>query len=199
MIPTTTTTTTTGTTSGTTSSTMSSTMSSTTSSTKTTHVLLDGPLGPLRLVGDGEHLTGVYFETHRHAPADLGTTTALQDADPVLQSAAEQLTDYLAGRRTGFDLPVRVPGTEFQRRVWDALLLIPYGQTWSYGQLAARIGQAGAARAVGLANGRNPVSIVVPCHRVVGSAGAITGYGGGVGRKQALLDLERRVAGGSLF
>ena len=97
-------------------------------------------------------------------------------------------------QRQDFDLPVTAAGTDFQQRVWALLRTIPYGRTWSYGQLAAALGQPGASRAVGLANGRNPVSIVVPCHRVVGSDGAITGYGGGVARKQKLLDLERGAA-----
>lgn len=164
-----------------------------------THVVVDSPAGPLTLVSDGTHLAGVYFTGHRHAPADLGTEVALEEAPAVLRAAAEQLGEYFAGTRTEFDLPVAPTGTDFQRRVWALLRQIPYGQTWSYGQLAARLGQPGASRAVGLANGRNPVSIVVPCHRVVGSTGAITGYGGGVERKQLLLDLERRATSDALF
>lgn len=154
------------------------------------HTLIDSPVGPLRLASDGEHLTGVFFAQHRHAPEDLGEQVAPEVAPQVLRDAADQLGEYFGGERRDFDLPTAAEGTDFQRRVWAALETIPYGQTWSYGQLAAAVGQPGAARAVGLANGKNPVSIVVPCHRVVGSDGSITGYGGGVARKQQLLDLE---------
>lgn len=117
----------------------------------------------------------------------------------MLRLAARQLKDYFAGERTTFDLPLGAVGTEFQHRVWRALAEIPYARTWSYADLAARVGSPGASRAVGLANGRNPISIVVPCHRVVGSDGSLTGYGGGVERKQALLQLEQRVSGASLW
>lgn len=171
----------------------------TTTPPDTTHVTVDSPLGPLRLVTDGEHLTGVFFTEHRHAPTDLGAEVALDNAPEVLRDSASQLGEYFAGGRTSFDLPLAAHGTDFQHRVWAALQRIPYGQTWSYGQLAKELGSPGASRAVGLANGRNPISIVVPCHRVVGASGAITGYGGGVARKQTLLELERRVAGHALF
>lgn len=156
-----------------------------------TRTTVDSPVGPLALVSDGEHLTGVFFQEHRHAPADLGDVVPLEQAPPVVRAAAAQLEEYFRGDRQDFDLPVAATGTDFQQRVWALLRTIPYGRTWSYGQLAVALGQPGAARAVGLANGRNPVSIVVPCHRVVGSTGSITGYGGGVARKQQLLDLER--------
>ena len=156
-----------------------------------TRITVDSPVGPLALVSDGEHLTGVYFEEHRHAPVDLGDDVPLDRAPQVLRDAATQLEEYFRGERQEFDVPVAATGTDFQHRVWALLRTILYGQIWSYGQLAAALGQPGASRAVGLANGRNPVSIVVPCHRVVGSTGAITGYGGGVARKQQLLDLER--------
>lgn len=163
------------------------------------HLVVDSPVGPLTLVSDGTHLTGVWFTEHRHAPADVGRQVQAGEAPAVLRDAARQLAEYFAGTRTEFDLPVAATGTEFQQRVWALLRQIPYGRTRSYGQLAAELGQPGASRAVGLANGRNPVSIVVPCHRVVGSSGAITGYGGGVERKQVLLDLERGVAADALF
>ncbi|GAA5167032.1 methylated-DNA--[protein]-cysteine S-methyltransferase [Ornithinimicrobium tianjinense] len=172
-------------------STEGDTMSTTSPTPRHTRVTIDSPVGPLALVSDGEHVTGVFFETHKHAPADLGTEVALEDAPAVLRSAAEQLAEYFRGERQEFDLPVAAVGTEFQRRVWALLRTIPYGQTWSYGQLATALGQPGASRAVGLANGRNPISIIVPCHRVVGADGSITGYGGGIERKQHLLDLER--------
>ncbi|MDO5629275.1 MAG: methylated-DNA--[protein]-cysteine S-methyltransferase [Mobilicoccus sp.] len=152
------------------------------------HCTLPSPLGPLTLVADDGALVGVYMAGHRHAPTDHGPVD--EEAAP-LPEARRQLTEYFAGARQGFDLPVRSPGTEFQQRVWAALERIPYGETWSYARLATEIGNPKAARAVGLANGRNPVSIVVPCHRVVGASGALTGYGGGVENKRILLDLER--------
>ena len=157
----------------------------------TVHLTTDSPVGPLRLVSDGELLTGVFFAEHRHAPDDLGGQVDEAQAPPVLRETVRQLREYFAGERTDFDLPTGAPGTDFQQRVWARLRDIPYGRTWSYGELAQALGRPGAARAVGLANGRNPLSIVVPCHRVVGADGAITGYGGGVERKQRLLDLER--------
>lgn len=163
------------------------------------HLCIDSPVGTLRLTTDGEQLTGVWFSEHRHAPPDLGSEVPEADAPPVLIEAARQLREYFAGTRTGFELPLSGAGTTFQQRVWSALTRIPYGTTWSYGQLADEVGSPGAARAVGMANGRNPISIIVPCHRVVGASGAITGYGGGVARKQVLLDLERRVAGETLW
>ena len=107
------------------------------------------------------------------------------------RQAARELTEYFEGKRRAFDVPLDMRGTDFQKRAWDALLSIPYGETRSYGQQAAMLGNPQASRAVGLANGSNPVSIIVPCHRVVGSNGKLTGYGGGLPRKQALLDLER--------
>ena len=165
----------------------------------TLHLTIDSTLGLLRLASDGEHLTGVYFAEHRHAPQELGAEVDEAQAPAVLLTAARQLREYLAGERTEFDLPLAAEGTDFQQRVWGVLRTIPYGTTWSYGDLARALGQPGASRAVGLANGRNPISIVVPCHRVIGSTGAITGYGGGVERKQQLLDLERSASAPALF
>jgi methylated-DNA-[protein]-cysteine S-methyltransferase len=131
------------------------------------------------------------MQQQRHRPA----TETFGEPDAALFGAAvDQLREYFTGQRTKFDLPMALHGTTFQRRVWAALQDIPYGGTVSYGQLADRIGQPTASRAVGLANGRNPISIVVPCHRVVGATGSLTGYGGGIERKQHLLDFERRVA-----
>jgi methylated-DNA-[protein]-cysteine S-methyltransferase len=127
------------------------------------------------------------MEDHRHRPA---LPPAAEAPDAVLRAVSGQLEEYFAGERRAFDLPVRLAGSAFQRRVWEALSGIGYGETISYGELARRIGRPGAARAVGLANGRNPVSIVVPCHRVIGSGGALTGYGGGLERKARLLALE---------
>ena len=165
----------------------------------TVHLTVDSPVGPLRLTSDGTHLTGVYFAEHRHAPDDLGEEVSVDASPRVLTEAAAQLRAYFAGERNDFDLPLAADGTDFQQRVWAALRTIPYGATWSYGELAAQLGRPGAARAVGLANGRNPISIVVPCHRVVGSDGSITGYGGGLLRKQTLLDLERSRSADALF
>lgn len=159
------------------------------------HVVMDSPIGPLMLVADGAALACVYMTDHRHAPDEA----AFGPADPgpgpqadVLAETERQLTEYFAGTRTEFDLPLAMPGTAFQQRVWAGLREIPYGETISYGELARRLGQPNASRAVGLANGRNPISIIVPCHRVVGSTGRLTGYGGGLDRKARLLDLERQ-------
>ncbi|HEX8104378.1 MAG TPA: methylated-DNA--[protein]-cysteine S-methyltransferase [Solirubrobacteraceae bacterium] len=142
------------------------------------------PIGDLLLLSDGEALTGLFM-------APWTADAAWRRADEAFAAAREQLDAYFAGERTDFDLPLAPSGTGFQLRVWAALRTIPYGETTSYGALAAQIGAPGAARAVGLANGRNPVSIVVPCHRVIGAGGALTGYGGGLERKRTLLDLER--------
>jgi methylated-DNA-[protein]-cysteine S-methyltransferase len=159
----------------------------------TTH---PSPIGELTLVGDGAALTGVYMTSHRHRPPL--PAGALRDDAPFAQ-ARTQLDEYFAGARTGFDLPLQMEGTPFQLTVWRALLDIDYGQTESYGELARRIGRPDASRAVGLANGRNPLSIVVPCHRVIGASGSLTGYGGGVERKRFLLDLEAGAAELSFF
>ncbi len=156
-----------------------------------THAVTDSPIGPLTLVGWEGTLTALYMGDHRHAPdpADFGPRH-----DDGFGVAIEQLAEYFAGERTRFDLPTEARGTPFQRQVWAALTTIAYGTTTTYGALANAIGRPGASRAIGLANGRNPLSIIVPCHRVIGANGALTGYGGGIERKAALLDLERRVA-----
>ena len=148
----------------------------------------DSPVGPLVLTSDGTALTGVLFD------AELDPTWSTEPC-AVLDRAAAQLDEYFAGERTEFDLPLEPAGTPFQRSTWLALREIPYAETINYGQLALRVGNPKASRAVGLANGRNPISIVVPCHRVIGADGSLTGYGGGLDRKRLLLDLERRVAG----
>lgn len=164
----------------------------------TTHLVLDTPIGPLLLVGDDTDLSAVWFAEPLRGK-EIGERRERGDAPAPLQETARQLEEYFRGERQDFDLPLAPEGTDFQRRVWDRLRQIPYGQTRSYGQIAAEIGQPRASQAVGAANGRNPLSIVVPCHRVVGSTGAMTGYAGGLERKQTLLDLERRVSGGGLF
>jgi len=113
-----------------------------------------------------------------------------EPADTAFAAAVDQLEEYFAGQRTEFELELELAGTPFQRRMWSALMTIPYGQTRSYGEIAMQLDAPGASRAVGLANGRNPIAIIVPCHRVIGANGKLTGYGGGLSRKRALLDLE---------
>ncbi len=160
------------------------------------HAVVDSPVGPLTLVALGEALTGLYLDEQRYrpAPAAFGEPACDPMTAPFAEAAA-QLREYFDGARTGFDLRLALAGTPFQLRVWAALRSIPYGQTVSYGQLADRLGRPSASRAVGLANGKNPVSIIVPCHRVVGADGSLTGYGGGIDRKRFLLAHERRVSG----
>jgi methylated-DNA-[protein]-cysteine S-methyltransferase len=147
---------------------------------------VESPIGPLLLQSDGTALIGLYMD-----PPPDGLQDGAGDATVgPLPQAARQLDEYFTGRRREFDLPLRLDGTDFQRRVWNVLLEIPYGATWSYGDLARRIGNPKASRAVGLANGRNPLSILVPCHRVIGADGSLTGYGGGLQRKRWLLAHE---------
>ncbi|MHA3775626.1 methylated-DNA--[protein]-cysteine S-methyltransferase [Verrucomicrobiota bacterium sgz303538] len=153
---------------------------------------MESPLGLLRLRGTEHGLTGIFMENHRHGP-EANDQTHWQWDDVMFEESRRQLSEYFSGRRTMFDLAIdrdALGGTPFQRRVWSELEKIPYGVTISYGELAARIGNRGAVRAVGLANGRNPISIVVPCHRVIGANRTLTGYGGGLERKRWLLDLE---------
>jgi methylated-DNA-[protein]-cysteine S-methyltransferase len=156
-----------------------------------THVVADSPIGPLTIVAQDGAITALYMDAQRHAPGPEAFGLPGDPAEEPFATAAAQLADYFAGRRTGFDLPLALAGTAFQRKVWRGLLAIPYGQTVSYGELARRIGSPAASRAVGLANGKNPVAIVVPCHRVIGADGSMTGYGGGLNRKRFLLALER--------
>lgn len=122
---------------------------------------------------------------------DGGDAARSRSTDPLLVEAAEQLDAYFAGDLREFDLPLAPSGTAFQRDVWDAVSAISYGQTASYAEIAAAVGRPAACRAVGAANGRNPLPVIVPCHRIIGAAGALTGYGGGLDRKRSLLDLER--------
>lgn len=151
------------------------------------------PVGSLTLVAQDGALTAIQFGRHTAAPYAEGATR--DDGDATLAEARRQLSAYFAGERTDFSLPLAPRGTPFQRRVWTALERIPYGETVSYGDIAAAIGARGSARAVGAANGANPLPIVVPCHRVVGADGSLTGYGGGMERKKRLLALEARHAG----
>lgn len=155
------------------------------------HTLVATSIGELTLTGDGSHLTGLYFPAHRYPPdaQRLGEYVAL-DKDDVLSCAARQIREYLAGGRRGFDLPLHPGGNDFQESVWRMLLAIPYGSTTTYGDLARRLGNVSLAQQVGQAVGHNPISMVIPCHRVVGHDGGLTGYAGGLDRKRALLDLE---------
>ncbi|CAN5751808.1 methylated-DNA--[protein]-cysteine S-methyltransferase [soil metagenome] len=156
----------------------------------TRHSIIDTALGELTLVAQHDALTGVFFPKHWHLPAttDFGPLVDAAD-DAVFRRATTQFAEYFAGRRTDFDLPVALHGSAVRRRIWDLLTGIPYGETVTYGELAAAVGDSSAWE-VGQAVGRNPVSILVPCHRVIGKDGKLTGYAGGLARKQALLDLE---------
>ncbi len=153
-----------------------------------TTLTIESPLGPLRLVADGDELIGLYLPD-QPGPAAPGAREA---RTPVLARAAAQLAEYFAGERREFDLPLAPRGTGFQLRVWRELARIPYGETRSYGELARAIDQPAASRAVGAANGKNPISIVVPCHRVIAGTGALTGYAGGIAAKRWLLEHEAR-------
>ncbi|MDJ1137075.1 methylated-DNA--[protein]-cysteine S-methyltransferase [Streptomyces iconiensis] len=157
-----------------------------------THTVIDSPVGPLTLVATGGTLAGLYMTDQRHRPPQ--ETFGDPDPEPFAETVA-QLDEYFSRVRTEFTVPLAPEGTAFQLRVWEQLRRIPYGETVTYGELAEAIGRPSAARAVGLANGRNPLSIIVPCHRVIGSTGSLTGYGGGLERKRQLLGLERRARG----
>ncbi|WP_258564022.1 methylated-DNA--[protein]-cysteine S-methyltransferase [Streptomyces himalayensis] len=159
------------------------------------HTVMDSPYGPLTVVLTDGVLSGLYMTGQRHRPPE----ESFGDRDNTAFAFAEiatQLKAYFAGELKEFTLPLHLHGTPFQRTVWEQLRKIPYGETRSYGELAHELGNPKASRAVGLANGRNPVGIIVPCHRVVGADGSLTGYGGGLERKQQLLDFER---GAGLF
>ncbi len=145
------------------------------------------PLGRVLVFTAGDELIGLHFDAHARTP-ELGGRTSGSGA--TLNAVAEQLDEYFREVRTGFDLPLRLEGTPFQLAVWSALREIPFGQTSTYAEVAARIGRPRAVRAVGAANGRNPISIVVPCHRLIGANGDLTGYGWGLERKRSLLELE---------
>ncbi|SDY44872.1 methylated-DNA-[protein]-cysteine S-methyltransferase [Amycolatopsis xylanica] len=155
-----------------------------------THAVLDSPIGKLTCVAQDGALAGLYMEQQRHLPK-FETFGPEEPGNELFARVESQLKEYFAGQRREFDLPITFAGTEFQRRVWTELTEIPYGETISYGELAQRLGNPSASRAVGLANGKNPISVIVPCHRVVGSTGDLTGYGGGIERKRFLLDFER--------
>ena len=149
---------------------------------------IDSPIGPLTLAGRGSVLTNLRMVDQTYEPSHAGWSPERS----AFAKAVDQLRAYFAGELTDFDIELDLRGTEFQQRVWKALLTIPYGETRSYGEIAEQIGAPGCARAVGLANGHNPIAIVVPCHRVIGANGSLTGYGGGLDRKRTLLELEKR-------
>ena len=161
----------------------------------TRHAVTDTGLGPLTLVADDGDLTGVYFPHHWYAPprSAFGPEAAAA-GDPLLGAAVEQLAQYLEGERTTFDLPTRTSGSPFEERVWALLREIPYGRTTTYGALAGQLGDRALARDVGRAVGHNPLSVIVPCHRVLGADGKLTGYAGGLPRKRALLEREGAIA-----
>jgi methylated-DNA-[protein]-cysteine S-methyltransferase len=161
-----------------------------------THTTIRTSLGELTVVVRSGAVTGIYFPRHWHLPdrAAFGQYRAAGRGD-LFEDVREQLDEYLAGGRREFDLPVSAAGSAFQQRVWDRLGQIPYGATVSYGELAREFGDGVTAQEVGAAVGRNPVSVIIPCHRVVGAGGGLTGYAGGLYRKRVLLDLEQDVAG----
>jgi methylated-DNA-[protein]-cysteine S-methyltransferase len=156
--------------------------------------IVDSPIGPLRLVANEDGLVAILWEEENSRSGPLPTVTETPQ-HPVLAESARQLAEYFAGKRKTFDLGLHFDGTEFQRKVWSALLTIPFGETRSYGQIAAQIGHPSAVRAVGAANGQNPIPIIAPCHRVVGSTGKLVGFGGGLPRKVHLLTLEGALSG----
>ena len=157
----------------------------------TRHAVIDSPLGELTLVADGDALTGLYFRHHWYRPPGEAFGPKVDaESDAPLAEAQAQLDDFLAGGRTAFDLPTALRGDDLQRRVWDRLTAIPYGETVTYGKLAGELADGSTAQEVGAAVGRNPLSIIVPCHRVLGKNGRLTGYAGGLERKKFLLDLE---------
>ncbi|MBT8160854.1 MULTISPECIES: methylated-DNA--[protein]-cysteine S-methyltransferase [Arthrobacter] len=160
----------------------------------TRHTTIDSPLGRLTLTAQGELLTGIFFEGHWHMPPPefFGEPTGADD--PVFRQAALELNEYLDGQRTAFDVPYKASGNPFQEKVWSRLESIPYGETVSYGELAKELGDRNLSQAVGSAVGRNPLSIVIPCHRVVGHDGRLTGYAGGLKNKRFLLELEEPAA-----
>jgi methylated-DNA-[protein]-cysteine S-methyltransferase len=153
--------------------------------------IVDSPIGPLTLAGTGGELHHLRMVDQSHEP----DRSAWHSSSGLFEDAREQLDAYFAGTLTEFDIPLRLVGTDFQQRVWEALRTIPYGETRSYGEIAQQIGSPAASRAVGMANGRNPISVIVPCHRVIGANGGLTGYGGGLDRKRQLLALEQSRGG----
>jgi methylated-DNA-[protein]-cysteine S-methyltransferase len=159
----------------------------------TYYTFVESPIESILLTSDGKSLTRLFMDVPHRNPPIREDWVRSDDAEPFIE-ARRQLALYFDGQLTQFDLPLAVSGTPFQQQVWDELKAIPYGTTLSYGELARRIGQPSASRAVGMANGRNPIGIIVPCHRVIGANGKLTGYGGGLPRKEALLSFEAAVS-----
>lgn len=159
----------------------------------TYYTWMESPLGPLLLLGNGQKLTGLYLKGQKHFPTQTDNWQASDQAIPFAQTRS-QLSEYFAHQRQSFNLPTHAQGTDFQKQVWQLLAQIAFGETVTYGSLAEKIGQPGAARAIGAANGRNPLSIIVPCHRVIAANGQLTGYAGGVDRKQWLLVHEQKIS-----
>ena len=154
-----------------------------------TFITLPSPVGALKLVANGSRLAAILWENDKPNRVRLGPMSEASD-NPILMLTARQLDEYFAGTRNRFDLELEFVGSEFQKKVWAALLTIPFGETRTYSQIAAQIGHPAAVRAVGAANGRNPISIVAPCHRVIGASGKLTGFAGGLDAKERLLTLE---------
>lgn len=154
--------------------------------------MVESPIGLLLIVASDRGITGIYMENHAHPPSPeaLGARLPSVKEDPHLARCASELTEYFAGSRQSFEVELDASGTEFQKRVWEQLTSIPFGQSRTYGQLALALGDGKLIRAVGTANGRNPISIIVPCHRVIGADGSLTGYAGGLAAKLFLLRLE---------
>ncbi len=158
------------------------------------YIEVQSPIGVLVVTNETDSITGLYMESHRHGPINRGAWILdVHRERAALNMARAQLQEYFAGTRTQFELRLAAQGTDVQKDVWHALSLIPYGETRSYGEIARQLGKPKASRAIGSANGRNPISIIVPCHRVIGSDGSLTGFGGGIARKQWLLAHEARV------
>jgi methylated-DNA-[protein]-cysteine S-methyltransferase len=160
--------------------------------------IVASPVGQLKLVAHGDRLVAILWENDRPGRVKLGEMHKADD-HPVLVDTARQLSEYFAGERTTFDVATEFVGTEFQKKVWNALLTIPFGETRSYREIAEQIGQASACRAVGAANGRNPISIIAPCHRVIGASGDLTGFAGGMHAKATLIAIESRATQPSLI
>ena len=157
------------------------------------YTMMDSAVGPLKLVASDAGLTAILWEND--APDRVRLGAMAEDADhPILRESRRQIAAYFARTLTAFTVPLDFQGTDFQKSVWAALLTIPFGETRSYGEIARQIGRPGASRAVGAANGRNPISIIAPCHRVIGANGSLTGFAGGLEAKKRLLDLERAPA-----
>lgn len=167
------------------------------------HGTIETPLGALLLTADGDALTGLYFPKHKYPPSpdEIGDDLGGEPTDPILAEAARQLREYFAGDRRDFELPLAPRGDDFSQRVWELLLEIPYGSTSTYGRLAEQLGNRALAQRVGQSVGHNPVSIIIPCHRVLGADGSLTGFAGGLERKRWLLELEEPPAAeaGRLF